>query len=355
MWLGVASLLATLAVFVAAVVISYELLHGDEVTDKPSSLEPVQIVGAEETVFSWARGRCGEEDIPDLPARAFRDDAGRVQLISAHHVNRRFVGRSLDRLTHPCAVTMHSGDDADPARFNDREWLAAPYTLDGRTIYALVHNEYQGNQHAGRCPSGVYLNCWYNAVTLAVSHDGGVSFRDAQPPPRHLVATVPYRYAPDAGAYGIFSPSNIVHNKDDGYYYVLVAARRYRRQQFGSCVLRTQRLGDPSSWRAWGDQLDGSAVSPLEPVQIVGSEETVFSWPRDHCATLDYPDAPARAFRDAQGRTQLIASHYVTRRLIGRRLGRLTHQCAATMRSDRNANCIAHGPPTHDGRARKAS
>jgi hypothetical protein len=75
------------------------------------------------------------------------------------------------------------------------------------------------------------------------------------------------------------------------------------------------------------DNVTGPSVSSLGPTRIVGAEETVFSWPRDHCALLDYPDAPARAFRDARGRTQLIASHYVTRRMVGDSFGRLIVLC----------------------------
>jgi hypothetical protein len=264
--LGVASLLAMVAVFVLAIVVSYDLLHGDQATDEPSRLAAVGIVGSEETVFSWARDRCEDEDIPDLAARAFRDDRGRVQLISAHFKNRRFIGRGFDALRHPCEVTMSSGYDPDPARFDDREWLAAPYTLDGETVYALVHDEYQGQQHPGQCPSGEYFSCWYNAITLAVSRDGGSTFEDARPAPGHLVASLPYRYVPDDGVYGLFSPSNIVRSRADGRYYALVAARRYKRQAFGSCLLRTERLDDPGSWRAWdGSGFDLALTSPYGP------------------------------------------------------------------------------------------
>jgi hypothetical protein len=266
-WLGVASLLAVLALFGAAIVVSYELLHDDTGSiNTPSSLEPVRILGPEETVFSWARERCEVFDIPDLPARAFRDEAGRVHLIAAHSLNMQFVGPGLNRLRHPCAVAMKSNRDANPSRFNDSEWLAAPYTEDGRTVYALVHNEYHGHEHPGRCTSGDYINCWYNGVTLAVSRDGGASFRAARPPPAHLVAAVPYRYVPDDGPYGLFNPSNIVRNEDDGFYYTMLRTEKYREQKRGSCLLRTKRLDDPASWRAWDGSGFGVAfANPYSP------------------------------------------------------------------------------------------
>lgn len=171
-WLRIAaSLLATIVLFAFVVALSYDLIHGNRVdrADIPSSLEPVRIAGSEQTVFSWPRDRCALRDYRDLPARAFRDAGGDVQLIASRYRNRRFIGPSLDRLTHPCDVTMASARNANPARFDDLEWLGSPYTQDGRTVYALVHNEYKGHQHPGRCPSADYLSCWYNSVTLAVS------------------------------------------------------------------------------------------------------------------------------------------------------------------------------------------
>ncbi len=109
-----------LGLFVLVVLVSYQLLHADSASEKVTSLEPVRIVGAEETVFSWAKESCEEEDIPDLPARAFRDARDRVHLIAAHHINRQFVGPTLDRVSHPCNVTMPSGNRTQPSLFNDR-------------------------------------------------------------------------------------------------------------------------------------------------------------------------------------------------------------------------------------------
>ena len=57
---------------------SFELLRGDEARAPSRACAPVELAGAEETVFSWSRDRCADDDIPDLPARAFRDDRGRV-------------------------------------------------------------------------------------------------------------------------------------------------------------------------------------------------------------------------------------------------------------------------------------
>ena len=42
--------------------------------------------------------------------------------------------------------------------------------------------------------------CWYNAVVLLKSTNGGNDFVHARPPPHHLVAAVPYRYSTGSDA-----------------------------------------------------------------------------------------------------------------------------------------------------------
>lgn len=139
--------------------------------------DPVLVIaGEEEIVFDWTTDRCDFEDIPDLPARAFRDAQDQTQLIATHFVARRSIGANLNDLTHDCAVILNSDSNAEPSLYSDKSWIASLYTVDGSTVYALIHNEYQGHTHSGQCPSGKYFNCWYNALTMAVSTDGGASF-----------------------------------------------------------------------------------------------------------------------------------------------------------------------------------
>jgi hypothetical protein len=237
-----------LALIIAAVVL---VGRGD---DGRQSSVTIEIAGAEEVVFDWSEQACDVEDFPDVPARAFRDAEGQVQVLASHDTTRRSIGPDLDHLSHDCSAVMTSDRDPDPARFDDREWLHAVYTPDGSTVYALIHNEYHGHRHPGMCPVEEYRPCWYNAVTLATSLDGGDTFTHAEPP-GHLVASVPYRYEPGVGPFGIFNPSNIVHNAEDGFYYALVSVLEYRDQPAGTCVIRTDDLADPTSWRAW----DGTA------------------------------------------------------------------------------------------------
>ncbi len=222
----------------------------------------IAVIGPEEIVFDWSDAACEPEDIPDLPARAFRDGQGQVHLISSHLLSRANIGPDLNNLTHPCEPIMTSGHDGDPSKFNDNQWIAATYTLDGKTIYAIIHNEYHGWEHADCAATTTDYGCWYNSLTLAVSHDGGQTFNNAAPPPDHFVAGLPYPYEAGAGPYGIFEPSNILQAKD-GYYYQMIRVDDYKSDAQWSCLMRTDDLANPSSWRAWdGESFSMTFIDP---------------------------------------------------------------------------------------------
>lgn len=227
-------------------------------TPNPFPNPVLKVIGEEEIVFDWSKDRCEALDIPDLPARAFRDTQGNVQLLAAHYINRRFVGPDLNTVKHDCKPIMQSASQQDPSLFSYHQWIASPYTEDGNTIYALVHNEYYGSMTYHVPCKTKYPgdpSCWYNAITLVVSTDGGVSYHSAATPPDNLVASAPYPFETGAGPYGFFNPSNIIKGKD-GYYYAYMREHFYRRGDSGAgiCVMRTNDLADAASWRAWGGQ-----------------------------------------------------------------------------------------------------
>ena len=196
----------------------------------------ITLAGEAEVVFDWSRQACETWDIPDAPARAFRDAAGAVRLIATHFVNRAAVGPDLDSLAHDCAPIFAGGQQDAPQAFDDRAWLSGFFTEDGQTVYALVHNEFQGHHRPALCPSKTYIRCWRNAVTFALSNDGGRSFRQPDPP-AHLIATPPYRYEGDVGRHvGYFSPTNIIRH--DGAYFALFSAAAYGDQEWGACLMR---------------------------------------------------------------------------------------------------------------------
>ncbi len=222
----------------------------------------LKLTGKEEIVFDWTTDRCAQYNIPDLAARAFRDASNQVHLLLSHYVNYQMVGPDLNQLTSDCQPILKSQFASDPAQYADADWVASPYTEDGKTVYALVHDEYQGHTHPGKCPSGNYFDCLDTSLTLFVSTDSGNMYTAAAKPPAHLVTTLPYTYVAGAGPFGLRTPSNIIKAKD-GYYYSFSKISRYNTQDQGVCLMRTTDLSDPASWRFWnGSGFDGKFINP---------------------------------------------------------------------------------------------
>ena len=150
------------------------------------------------------------------------------------------------------------------------------YTIDGTTVYGFVHNEYHGWDFYEECAALIGTpdinKCWYNSITLATSTNRGDSYTQATAP-NHLIATVPYQFAPLQGPYGIYRPTNI-HLRPDGYYYMMAIAEPKGAQEAGTCLLRTKDLSSPTSWRAW----DGSAFT----VRFINPYVETSADPADH-------------------------------------------------------------------------
>ena len=207
----------------------------------------INLVGAEQTVYDYDSMHCFPFDQPDIPARAFRDHLGRVQLTLAS-ANTRMIGPNLDNLAHDCTVVTPHLQRPLASDYADEDWMSGLYTTDGQEVFALLHAEYHGHEHPGYCGE-VFTSCRYNTVTSARSTNGGDLYV-RPPPPSHLVAAMPYRYVPGDGRYGFFAPSNIFE-KDGWYYNFVLVSVSYREQRSGVCLMRTQTLADPKSWRAW--------------------------------------------------------------------------------------------------------
>src|SRR5438552_160428 len=151
---SVAAFLAVIAGFSWIAVKSFEFINSELIV-----LKPVRITGAPQIVFDWSRDACEPRDIPDEPARAFRDDRGVVHLIASHYVSRQATGPSLGQVRHRCAVIMRSAYDRRPQIYSYKEWLFAPYAVGGSDVVALVHDEYHGSEIPGECPSEALFRC----------------------------------------------------------------------------------------------------------------------------------------------------------------------------------------------------
>ncbi len=233
-----------------------------EPSPAPFPSPTLAVTGRAETVFLWARDKCVKKNIPDLPFRAFRDSANQVQGILSMDINYRMIGSDLNHLKVDCDPIMTSKYNADPSMYEDAQWVAALYTEDGQTIYTLIHNEYQGHTHPGKCPQHEYFPCWDNSITLAISTDSGKTYRETPPPPGNLVARFPYPYQAGKGPEGFRNPSNIIKGKD-GFYYAFFNAIEYGTQKQWVCLMRTDDLSQPGSWQFWnGSSFDGTFSDP---------------------------------------------------------------------------------------------
>src|SRR3546814_2847757 len=96
---GIAGLAAAILLVVAAAVTAAQAA--------PRVVVPLD--GPEQTVFDWSRDACETWDVPDVPARAFRDAGGTVHLIASHNVNRASIGSNLDTLRRDCTVIFKGG------------------------------------------------------------------------------------------------------------------------------------------------------------------------------------------------------------------------------------------------------
>src|SRR5260370_9067253 len=111
-------------------------------------------LGVEQPVFAWTSMRCETWDIPDTPARAWRDAKGAVHLVASHISNRAMVGADLDHLRQVCRTVYQGSAQDSPQLYDDRSWIASPYTLDDNVVYALVPTQFHGHLRHMCVPSG---------------------------------------------------------------------------------------------------------------------------------------------------------------------------------------------------------
>lgn len=212
----------------------------------------LELTGTPAVVFDTAHEACGGAAMPDLNARAFRDASGQTVVFALYDDNHRLVGPDLDHLKIDCRSTLGSPNDPDPAHLNDRNFVAATWTEDGRKVSALVHEEYHADQH-GRCAFRSDLACWYNTIVAYRSADEGRDFMRSAP---FVVASAPFRQDVEQGRHrGFFNPSNIVRDRTS--YYVMISTTGWPDQPFGVCLFRSSDPVDPGSWRAF----DGKSFS----------------------------------------------------------------------------------------------
>ncbi len=239
------------------------LLAGPAQAEGGASLE-VTLGGRPSVVFDSAQAACSPDDMPDINPRAYRDASGQVVVFALHMANRALRGPDIAHLAIDCHIALASPEDGDPARYNDRNFIAATWTEDGRAVSALVHEEYHADHH-GRCRAEGDIACWFNTILAYQSADGGRDFARAR---LSVVAAAPFRQEVEQGRHrGFFNPSNIV--RDGRYRYALIATTGWDGQAYGSCLFRSADPARAGSWRAWDGQ--AFAVRYADPYASVPS------------------------------------------------------------------------------------
>jgi hypothetical protein len=217
------------------------------------------VAGPERVIFSQARDGCDAHDIPDAPARAFRNDAGEMVLFAPNYRNRALVGPDLEHLVRDCAVRFAAAGSPVPALLDDRTWLQAFHTDNGRDVFALASASFIPYRHAMPCAAGnARTDCWFNGIAALASTDGGVTFAYLGEPPRQIAFPPPQPYdAASADPPGFMTATNIVSWR--GYLYTIL----WRREAGGeshNCLARA-RADDTQHWEVWSGDGFVSAAS----------------------------------------------------------------------------------------------
>ena len=217
------------------------------------------------TVYNYTRERCpnGQErlsyDVADGPPRIFRSPKTHLflQFSSVSSGSRGQEGTSIENLEHSCKVYANSTNSMIPYEFSSHEMPFSPWVSeeDG-VVYALTDMEFHNTTQGF---GGLQL---YTATTLFKSLDGGYTFHHAVPPPYHVVAAMPDPPANAANAkLKVHVPAfravgNIIPH--DRYYYAMITALwkpgAIGLQKQGRCIMRTDNISDPASWKGWDGQ-----------------------------------------------------------------------------------------------------
>lgn len=224
------------------------------------------IDGTERVLFDQRTDACDASDLPDAPARAFRDDQGQMVLFAPNYRNRAFVGPGLDHLIRDCTIRFAASGNADPKLLDDRSWLHAFHTEDGRNIFAFATASFIPYRHDIPCAAGPeHTDCWYNGLAALHSGNGGATFQYLGNPPHQIAFPPPEAYRSDvADPAGFLTATNIV--AWNGSLYTIL----WRRGGDGgtkshNCLARAP-ADNPMAWDVWS----GSAFIPAARFDGIG-------------------------------------------------------------------------------------
>ncbi|WP_341991606.1 hypothetical protein [Azorhizobium sp. AG788] len=230
----------------------------------PAHALELAVAGGESIIFDQRTQACDASDLPDAPARAFRNAQGQMVLFAPNFRNRAFVGPDLRHLARDCTVRFAAKGARDPAMLDDRTWLHAFHTTDGTHVFAFASASFIPYRHGEPCAAGAERTaCWRNGIVALRSSDGGRSFADSAPPPGHVVMP-PDTYTPDVkNPPGYISATNIVPFQGD--LYSIVWRRDADARQSRNCLVRAKG-GNVDHWEVW----TGAGFTPLADLASSG-------------------------------------------------------------------------------------
>lgn len=234
-WLRIVRKVALAALFLA-------------VAGAPGHALTLSVAGPATVLFDQERDACDVHDLPDAPARAFRNTAGELVLFAPNFLNRALVGPDLDHLKRDCSVRFEAAGSADPGLLDDRTWLQAFHTDNGRDVFALASASFIPVRHAMRCAAGKgRTDCWINGLAALQSTDGGQSFGYLGAPPGQIVFPPPEPYSDAiADPPGFITASNIVAWQ--GSLYTILWRRGGEAEAPSHNCLARAPSGDPLHW-----------------------------------------------------------------------------------------------------------
>jgi len=218
----------------------------------PASAQMLELAaqGTETVLYDSRKDACDASDLPDAPARAFRDDDGRMVLFAPNFKARAFEGLSLATLEKDCRIRFAAGGKSDPDLLDDRTWLHAFMRRPDGQVLALASASYMPYRHNRACAGGRGRTaCWYNGIAILASRDGGETFTYLGDPPGHLLLRPPERSSDRSrDPAGYITASNIVRH--ESFVYTIIWFRGQGPQQRYNCLLRAPEA-DPLAWSAW--------------------------------------------------------------------------------------------------------